>query len=261
MAARPHDTTRAEMALIRNAKKRHGKAKNGAYGRSCGIARLGTDHQGNGEAAMGRESKRIEKLLNGKAKPRVEPNGYGIDQRRAAELRKSWACRGHAGIGSGYATSRLIRDATEKLRKATHEPKRNGRARRRTVTHGKEAKRKGKARNGTSGIDMATQRWDTTRHDRLRQRWESGAMTRQGAALICFETASNRDELRVGAAQRQGKQTIPDDTAKRGNAGHRAQPIDKQRYRSEGRSDDASPRAMTRHRAPSRANTQRRDDH
>ena len=33
---------------------------------------------------MGRESKRIEKLLNGKAKPRVEPSGYGIDQRREA---------------------------------------------------------------------------------------------------------------------------------------------------------------------------------
>ena len=84
MAARPHDTTRAWIALRRKAEKRHGKAKNGAYGRSCGIAQFGTDHQGNGEAAMGRESKRIEKLLNGKAKPRVEPSSHGIDQRREA---------------------------------------------------------------------------------------------------------------------------------------------------------------------------------
>ena len=84
MAARPHDTTRAWIALRRKAEKRNGKAKNGAHGRSCGIAQLGTDHQGDGEAAMGHESKRIERLLNGKAKPRVEPSSHGIDQRREA---------------------------------------------------------------------------------------------------------------------------------------------------------------------------------
>lgn len=74
------ETTRIATAWRRGYTIRHGKAKNGAHGRSCGIAQLGTDHQGDGEAAMGRESKCIERLLNGKAKTRVELRGHGKDR-------------------------------------------------------------------------------------------------------------------------------------------------------------------------------------
>jgi hypothetical protein len=155
--------TRAEMAMSRNAKKRHGKAKNGAYGRSCGIAQFGTEHQGNGEAAMGRESKRIEKLLNGKAKPRVEPSSHGIDQRSS---------------GKDGRREETIRDAST---------------------------------------------W---------QRQESVALNRYGAALICFETAETRGELKS-----------PDPTRKRPAA------------------MGGASRAITSQHAPSCANAQRRDDH
>ena len=48
------ETMRIATAWRRGHTIRHGKAKNGAHGRSCGIAQLGTDHQGDGEAAMGR---------------------------------------------------------------------------------------------------------------------------------------------------------------------------------------------------------------
>jgi len=152
MAARLHDTTRAEMDWNGAAERSHGKAKNGAYGRSCGIAQIGTDYQGDGEAAMGRESKRIEKLLNGKAKPRVEPSSHGIDQRSS---------------GKDGRREETIRDAST---------------------------------------------W---------QRQESVALNRYGAALICFETAETRGELKS-----------PDPTRKRSA------------------SIGGASRAITRHRAP-----------
>ena len=106
MAARHHEMTRAEMAWNGAAERSHGKAKNGAHGRSCGIAQLGTDHQGDGEAAMGHESKRIERLLNGKAKIRVEPSSYGIDQRREVTEEMGSESRGAAAERLGVERTR-----------------------------------------------------------------------------------------------------------------------------------------------------------
>ena len=95
MAARPHDTTRAEMALIRNAKKRHGKAKNGAYGRSCGIAQLGTDQQGDGTAWQGKASSGSAMAEMGSETSGGAAERLGVERTRGdkAKQGRAWKCQ------------------------------------------------------------------------------------------------------------------------------------------------------------------------
>jgi len=67
---------------------------------------------------MGRESKRIEKLLNGKAKPRLEPSGYGIDQRREATAEMGSEASGGAAerMGVERKRSEMLRHGNDRNR-------------------------------------------------------------------------------------------------------------------------------------------------
>ena len=92
---------------------------------------------GRRRSSDGPGSECIEKRLNVKVKTRVEPSGYGIDQRREATAEMGSEASGGAAERMGVQRPR---GDWNRIRKATHEPKRKGRARRRSATHGKAAK-------------------------------------------------------------------------------------------------------------------------
>ena len=56
--------------------------------------------------AMGQESQRIERPLNGKAKPRLEPSSHGIDQRREATAEMGSEASGGAAERMGVERNR-----------------------------------------------------------------------------------------------------------------------------------------------------------